>query len=39
MLRMTKDVSKDSKVEQGDRATLPMKFACKPELTLTHLQG
>ena len=37
MLGMTKQVSKAGKVEAGDRVTLPMKFACKPELTLTRL--
>ena len=36
---MTKQVSKAGKVDQGDRVTLPMKFACKPELTLTCLLG
>ena len=37
MSRMTKHVSKAGKVDPGDRLTLPVKFACKPELTLTHL--
>ena len=35
--RMTKHVSKAGKVDPGDRVTLPVKFACKPELTLTLL--
>ena len=35
MSRMTKHVSKAGKVDPGDRVTLPVKFACKPELTLT----
>ena len=39
MSRMTKHVSKAGKVDPGDRVTLPVKFACKPELTLTHLLG
>ena len=39
MSRMTKDVSKTRKVDSGDRVTLPVKFACKPELTLIHLLG
>ena len=30
---MTKHVSKAGKVGPGDRVTLPVKFACKPELT------
>ena len=29
---MTKHVSKAGKVGPGDRVTLPVKFACKPEL-------
>ena len=37
MSRMTKHVSKAGKVDPDDRLTLPVKFACKPELTLTHL--
>ena len=37
MLGMTKQVSKAGKVEAGDRVTLPVKCACKPELTLTRL--
>ena len=39
MSRMTKHVSKACKVDQGVRVTLPVKFACKPELTLTRLRG
>ena len=39
MSHMTKHVSKAGKVGPGDRVTLPVKFACKPELTLTRLQG
>ena len=39
MSRMTKHVSKARKVDSGDRVTLPVKFACKPELTLIHLLG
>ena len=35
MSRMTKHVSKAGKVDSGDRVTLPVKFVCKPELTLT----
>ena len=27
------------KVDPGDRVTLPVKFACKQELTLTRLLG
>ena len=37
MSRMTKHVNKGGKVDLGDRLTLPVKFACKPEVTLTHL--
>ena len=37
MSRITKHVSKADKVDQGDRVTLPVKFTCKPELTLTRL--
>ena len=37
MSRMTKYVSKAGKVDPGDRVTLPVKFACKQELTLTCL--
>ena len=39
MSRMTKHVSKAGKVDPGDRVTLPVKFACKPELTLTPPGG
>ena len=39
MLRMMKHVSKVGKVDPGDGVTLPVKFACKPELTLTRLLG
>ena len=39
MSRMMKHVSKAGKVDPGDRVTLPVKFACKPELTLTRLLG
>ena len=40
MSRMTKQVSKAGKVDPGDRVTLPVKFACKPErLSLTRLLG
>ena len=39
MSLMTKHVSKAGKVDPDDRATLPIKFACKPELTLTRLLG
>ena len=35
MSRMMKRVRKADKVDPGDRVTLPVKFACKPELTLT----
>ena len=37
MSRMTKHVSKAGKVDRADRVTLPVKFACKPELTSTRL--
>ena len=37
MSRMTKHVIKAGKVDPGVRVTLPVKFACKPELTLTGL--
>ena len=37
MSRITKHVSKSGKVDQCDRVTLPVKIACKPELTLTRL--
>ena len=36
---MTKHVSKAGEVDPGDRVTLPVKFACKPELTLNRLLG
>ena len=36
---MTKHVSKAGEVDPGDRVTLPVKFACKPELTLNCLLG
>ena len=36
---MTKRISKDGKVDLGDRVTLPLKFACKQELTSTRLPG
>ena len=36
---MTKHFSKAGKVDQGDRVTQPVKFACKPELTLNRLLG
>ena len=39
MSRMTKHVSKAGKVDPDDRVTPPVKFACKPELTLTPLLG
>ena len=39
MSRMTKRVSKAGKVDPGNRVTLPVKFACKPDLPLTHLLG
>ena len=34
---MTKHVSKAGKVDPGDRVTLPVKFACKPELKFNPL--
>ena len=37
--RMKKHVSKAGNVAPGDRVTLPVKFASKPELTLTCLLG
>ena len=37
MSPMTKHVSKAGKVDPGVRVTLTVKFACKPELTLTGL--
>ena len=39
MSRMSKHVSKAGKVDPDDRITPPVKFACKPELTLTPLLG
>ena len=39
MSNMTKHASKAVKVYPGDRVTLPMKFTCRPELTLTRLLG
>ena len=39
MPRTTKHVSKAGKVDPVDRVTLPLKFACKPELTLTRMLG
>ena len=39
MSRMIKHVSKAGKVDPGNRVTLPVKFACKPDLPLTHLLG
>ena len=36
---MTKHASKAGKVDPGDTVTLPLKLACKPELTLTRLLG
>ena len=36
---MMKHVSKAGKVDPSDWVTLPVKFACKPELTLTRLLG
>ena len=36
MSRMTKHVSKAGKVDPGDRVTLPVKFAWKPEITLAR---
>ena len=42
---VTKNVTHDEtrqqfcKVDPGDKVTLPLKFACKPELTLTCLLG
>ena len=32
-------VSKAGKIDSGDKITRPVKFACKPELTLTRLLG
>ena len=39
MSHMTKHVSKAGKVDPGDRVALPVKFACKQEVTLTRLLG
>ena len=39
MSLMTKHASKAGKVDPGDTVTLPLKLACKPELTLTRLLG
>ena len=39
MSSMAKHVSKAGKVDAGDRVTLAVKFACKPELSLTRLLG
>ena len=39
MPHMTKHVSKAGEVDPGDKVTLPVKFACKPELTLNRLLG
>ena len=39
MSRMTKHISKAGKVDLGHIVTPPVKFACKPELTLTRLLG
>ena len=39
MSRMTVQVSKAGKVDPGDMVTLPVKFARKPEVTLTRLLG
>ena len=39
MSHMTKHVSKAGEVDPGDKVTLPVKFACKPELTLNRLLG
>ena len=36
---MTKYFSKAGEVDPSDRVTLPVKFACKPELALTRLLG
>ena len=36
---MPKHISKAGKVDLGYIVTLPVKFACKPELTLTRLLG
>ena len=39
MSRMTKHINKAGKVDPGDGVTLPVKFACKPELTFTRSLG
>ena len=39
MSGMAKHVIKAGKVDPGDWVTLPMNFACIPELTLTRLLG
>ena len=41
MSRMTKNISKAGKVDPGDRVTLPVKIACKPDLLarVTLAQG
>ena len=39
MSRLTKHIIKAGKVNPGDRVTLPVKFACNPEITLTRLVG
>ena len=41
MSRIMKQVSKAGKVDPGDRVTLPVKFACKPDKAnrLTRLLG
>ena len=41
MSRIMKQVSKVGKVDPGDRVTLPVKFACKPDKAnrLTRLLG
>ena len=39
MSHMTKHVSKAGKVDLGERVALPVKFACKREVTLTRLLG
>ena len=39
MSRTTEHVCKAGKVDPGDRVTLPVKFACKQELSLTRLLG
>ena len=33
MSRLTKHISKAGKFNPGDRVTLPVKFACNPEIT------